>query len=342
MNILIDILQMRKYFNILSLVLAILSFSACGVKNGYVIGEYGKYPLSGEIIAAETNDSVQAVKDNIGLLWQNDSLQITLNQGRQLLRAKTGKDTLYLYEAPRGAESNLQAQAANDTTRQYTFYIPTRELFIIKYNDSLVYPVMPTTEPCEYPLDIKSMGEKKLYEFKKIQEESKNIPQTQPVLSPNYEMYPLELRAGKYLWNVRQSLNGMDCRCIVDSSKVLLLNVDGSWLQYSNKNLINCGIMRKRKSSVYEMLNYKKEIVYFLDTTAFDGHIIGLKEDTRRWKENIPYAPNEYLYIGKHSIISHKLFPCRQDSTMLLFFEFGDNFIFEGSTCGWQKTSNNY
>ncbi len=319
------------------IVLSILAFSllSCGVKNGYITGEYGKYPLSGEIVATQTNDSVQAVKGTMGLLWQADTLRVTLNQGRQLLRARSTKDTLYLYEAPR--------DTADLTTRRYTFYIPTRELFIIKYNDSLVYPVMPATEPCKYPLEIKSMSAKNLNDFKRKQEDNRKKPRTQPVLSPNYERFPSELRAGTYLWNVGQSQTCTDCSCMVDSSKVLLLNLDGSWLQYSNKSLINCGIMRKTKIPVYEMFNYKKEIVYFLDTTAFNGHIIGMKEDTHRWKENIPYAPNEYLCVGRHSIISHKLFPCRQDNnTMLLLFEYGDNFILEGTTCGWKKISNNY
>ena len=45
---------MRRYFNILSLVFVVaLSFSACGVKNGYVTGKYGTQPLSGEIVATQ-------------------------------------------------------------------------------------------------------------------------------------------------------------------------------------------------------------------------------------------------------------------------------------------------
>ncbi|MBQ4393730.1 MAG: hypothetical protein II825_00325, partial [Paludibacteraceae bacterium] len=223
-----------------------------------------------------------------------------------------------------------------------TLHIPERELLIIKYNDSLVYPLMPISEQCEYPLEIKSMSAKNLNDFIEKQKENEKKPKSLPVLSPNEDMYPSELRAGTYLWNVGQSQTCTDCSCMVDSSEVMLLNVDGSWLLYSNRNLINCGVMRKTKSLVYEMIDYKKEIVYFLDTTAFNGHIIGIKEDKRRWEEDIPYAPNEYLCIGKHSIISHKLFPCRQDSTMLLFFEFGDNFILEGTRCGWKKISNNY
>lgn len=117
---------------------------ACGVKNGYVVGEYGKEPLNGAIIAAKANDSSQPVKGTMSLLWQGDSLQITLNQGRQLLRACSTKDTLYLYEVPRDTKNNKALRPANDTTRQYAVYLPQRELFIIKYNDSLVYPVMPT------------------------------------------------------------------------------------------------------------------------------------------------------------------------------------------------------
>ena len=318
---------MDNYIYIVLLILAFFLLS-CGVKKDYMVGEYGRQPLAGQTInGADTSD-----KAMLGLLWHKDSLRITLNQGRHLRAALAKKDTLYLYEG--------SADTMDLNTERYTLHIPERELLIIRFNDSLVYPLMPAAEPCEYPLEIRSMSAEKLNDFKQKQEENEKKPKSLPILSPNYEIYPLELRAGKYLWNVGQSQDSIVCNCMVDSSKVLLLNVDGSWLQYSNRKLINCGIMRKKKSTVYEMLDYKKEIVYFLDTTAFKGYIIGLKEDKRRWKENIPYALNEYLYIGKHSIISHKLFPCRQDSTMLLFFEFGDNFILEGTRCGWIMVNN--
>ena len=338
-------MQMKRHHIIYGIIALALSASlllvSCGVKNGYVVGEYGKYPLRGEIIAAETNDSSQTVKGTMGLLWQGDSLRITLNQGRQLLRAKTGKDTLYLYEAPRGAESNLQAQAANDTTRQYAIYLPARELFIIKYNDSLVYPVMPATEPCNYPLEIKSMSAKNLNDFKRKQEENEKKPKTQPVLSPNPDYYPFELYTGTYLYDAESYTLGVDCDCITDSNKVFVYNVDGSWQQYENEKITNCGVARKTKRSVFETWNWKGQFVCFLDTASIAGHVISLREDTRRWKENISYAPNEYYLLGKGNVLSLELFPCKKDSDMLLFYIYGDNFILEGTTCGWKKINNN-
>ena len=258
---------MRRYFNILRLVFALALFlSACGVKNGYVIGEYGKYPLSGEIIAAETNDSVQAVKGNIGLLWQNDSLHVTLNQGRQLLRAKTRKDTLYLYEAPRGAESNLQAQAANDTTRKYTFYIPTRELFIIKYNDSLVYPIMPSTEPCNYP----------------------------------FEKYTFNNHNNRQ-WQV---VHGVFYRCriekdyiSIDSTRVLTINNDGTWSISSNNRISFVGILRIHQTKFYTIYNSDEKQLYLLDTMVILGHIHSLRDMSDSWKQKKTLVKGEYYHL---------------------------------------------
>ena len=321
---------------------------ACGVKNGYITGEYGKYPLSGEIIAAKANESSQIVKGNIGLLWQGDSLRITLNQGRQLLRAKTDKDTLYLYEAPCGAESNLQAQAANDTTRQYTFYIPTRELFIIKYNDSLVYPVMPAIEPCEYPLEIKSMSAKNLNDYyeKKRRDEEESKKRNARFGVVNASIFPLELRAGTYFYNAGLYELGVDCDCVIDSTKTFTLYLDGSWQQYENGILKDCGIMRKKGFPLtYVMENYKRHTVLFSDTTSIAGHIISLREDKRRWKEKIPYAPNEYFYCGRTrsgmSFEFFEIYSCQKEDTFSFFYGLDDDgFRLEGSTCGWQRINN--
>jgi len=316
---------MKKRIAILPIV-ALLCIVSCGVKKNAGIAEkQDLLQIQGHVISQD----MYADKPILGLLWQNDSLQITVNQGRQLQGYRASADTMYLYE---GASDSI-----TNHTRQYSIYQPTQELLIIKYNDSLVYPIMPAEDRCEYPLDIKSMSAKNIIDFKRKEEENKKKPRTQPILSPNYEVYPLELRAGTYLYNYHQCGN-----CEIDSTKRLVLLVDGSWLQYQNGTLMNCGIMRKTKIPVYELFNYKKEIVYFLDTTAFNGHIIGFKEDWRRWQENIPYAPNEYLFTGKHSVISCNLFPCQQDSTMLLFFEYGEDYILEGTKCGWKRISNNF
>ncbi|MBO5618903.1 MAG: hypothetical protein J5902_02845 [Paludibacteraceae bacterium] len=338
--------QQNIIYGLIALALSIsLLLVSCGVKNGYVVGEYGKYPLSGEIIAAKANDSVQAVKGTMGMLWQGDSLRITLNQGRQLLRAKTGKDTLYLYEAPRGAESDLQAQAINDTTRQYTFYIPTRELFIIKYNDSLVYPVMPTTEPCEYPLEIKSMGIKNLNRYYELRQQSLELQQKTGLWGGafNAEYEPMERQEGTYLFNAGSYEYGSDCECVTDSNKILILNIDGSWQLFENEKLTNCGVMRKFKlPKTFEAFSYKGKIVYFQDTTAIT--FLSYTERKKRREKNIPWNPNEYNLTGKVNSSECSMFtffPCTRDSLMNYFYDSYDEsykrnvLMLEGTSCGW-------
>lgn len=326
----------------LLLYLAILSFLvSCGVKNGYVTGKYGKQPLTGQTISEI--DTVN--KPLLGLLWQTDTLRITLNQGLQLLRARSTKDTLYLYESPR--------DTADRNTRQYAIYLPQHELHIIKYDDSLVYPIMPMIEQCEYPLNIQSMGAKKLQEYYEREKENERIRQEQIEKGTylacgvlNAYLLPPERRAGTYLYNANSYQLGIACDCIVDSTKTLTLNLDGSWQQYENGTLKNCGIMRKTGFPVvYSMYNYKQQTVFFFDTTAIAGHVIGLKEDRRRWKEHIPYAPNEYLNLGRVSLgLSYeffKLYSCKHENAMpFLFGGTKDNFWFEGTECGWQRINN--
>ena len=70
---------MKNHIYILLLALVFLLLS-CGVKNGYMVGEYGKQPLAGQTI----NGADTSSKAMLGLLWQKDSLRITLNQGRHL------------------------------------------------------------------------------------------------------------------------------------------------------------------------------------------------------------------------------------------------------------------
>ncbi|MBQ9296642.1 MAG: hypothetical protein IJ204_05545 [Paludibacteraceae bacterium] len=298
---------------------ATLSFSACGVKNGYVVGEYGKYPLSGEIIAAETNDSVQAVKGTMSLLWQGDSLRITLNQGRQLLRAKTGKDTLYLYEAPRGAESDLQAQAANDTTRQYAIYLPTRELFVIKYNDSLVYPVMPTAEPCNYPLEIEAVG---------IRPSKKYYGAFSGMRVP-WEYYP-----GKHM----RMCKAADYLSM-DSTRILFIHLDGTWQTYTNNILTNTGIIRRNYIPSFQTLynnNFKE--LYAIDTLSIAGHIHRLKEMPKN--SELPWTPGEYYKSGFYLNIAFILTPVKKDNLKCMLFDdsSGGIFIEEGIyPCGWMK-----
>ena len=305
---------MKKLIIFIALCAAFILVS-CGVK---------KHIPDGKIVA-----DASTARPTLGLLWSNDSLQITLNQGRQLQYYRVKSDTLYLYEASR--DTTYRA------TTMYSLNIPTRELLIIKYNDSLVYPLMPTEDICEYPLDIESMSAQILNEFVQKHESTQTQPKNPPVLMPNMDKFPLELRAGTYLYNAGLYKFGIACDCTTDSTQKLVLNVDGSWQQYTNEAIINSGIMRKIKYSAYEMYNYQKEEVFFLDTTALSGQIIGLKEDKRRCQENIPYAPNEYYCAGKRAVMLFKLFPCREDDKMHFFFDSGNNFMLEGSTCGWKR-----
>ena len=336
--------QQNIIYGIITLALSAF-LSACSVKNGYVTGKYGTQPLSGEIIAAEANDSSQTLKGTMSLLWHADTLHITLNQGRQLLRAKADKDTLYLYEAPRDTKSALLNQAANDTTRRYTFYIPTRELFIIKYNDSLVYPVMPATEPCNYPLEIKSMSAKNLNKYYELRQQGIEHQQKTGLWGGafNVEYEPLEHRAGTYLFNANSYVFGTDCECRTDSTNVLLLHMDGSWQQYKSNKLVNCGIMRKFKlPKTFEAFSYKGKIVYFQDTSSIT-FLNYAERRTRREKSSI-WSPNEYNLTGKvnsSECSMFTLFSCVQDSIMRYFYDGYDEsykrniLMLEGASCGW-------
>ena len=327
---------MTNYTYIVLLILA-FSLSACGVKSGYVTGKYGTQPLSGEIIDAEANDSSQTLKGTMSLLWHADTLRVTLNQGRQLLRARSTKDTLYLYEAPR--------DTADLTTRQYTFYIPVQELFVLKYNDSLVYPVMPTTEPCEYPLEIKSMSAKNLNKYYELREQGIEHQQKTGLWGGafNVEYEPLEHRTGTYLFNANSYVFGTDCECRTDSTNVLLLHMDGSWQQYKSNKLVNCGIMRKFKlPKTFEAFSYKGKIVYFQDTSSIT-FLNYAERRTRREKSSI-WSPNEYNLTGKvnsSECSMFTLFSCIQDSMMRYFYDGYDEsykrniLMLEGASCGW-------
>lgn len=319
-----------------------LVLTSCGAKKN-VATQSEKIALQDQGVLVATDAEIE--KPTLGLLWQNDQLQITLNQGRQLDFYRAETDTLYLYETAR--------DTADHSTRKYTLNIPTRELLIIKYNDSLVYPLMPITEPCEYPLNIKSMGAKKLEEYYEREKEKERIRKEQiekgtylagGVLNA-YLLAP-ELRAGTYLYNAGLYQLGTTCDCVIDSTKTLILNLDGSWQQYEDGKLKNCGIMRKTGFPVvYDMYDYKQQTALFLDTTAIAGHVISIKEDRRRWNEHIPYAPNEYLNLGRASMgMSYeffKLYSCKQENAMpFLFGGAKDNFWFEGTRCGWQRIMN--
>ena len=315
---------------------------SCGAKKN-VAKQNEKISLQEQGVLVAT--SSEKDKPTLGLLWQNDHLQITLNQGRQLESYRAETDTLYLYETAR--------DTADHSIRKYTLSIPTRELLIIKYNDSLVYPIMPTEEICEYPLDVKPMGKQIVDEYEAREREKARIKE-EKIKQGTYRgtgvldvsLIPFELWEGIYLYNAGSYKLGSDCKCETDSSEVLVLHIDGTWQRYENKTLKNCGIMRKGGNpDCYEMDNYNHETVLFLDTVPISGHIISLREDKRRWQENIPYQYNEYRWVGKGkvglSFMFIKVYPQKTDNIILPYFwvRSSGNFMLEGSTCGWQRIS---
>lgn len=319
---------MKKLIIFIALCAAFILVS-CGVK---------KNIPEGKIVA-----DASAVRPTIGLLWQNDSLQITLNHGRQLQSYRVKSDTLYLYETAR--DTTYRA------TTMYSLNIPTRELLIIKYNDSLVYPLMPTEDICEYPLDVALMGRKIVDEYEARERERARIKEEQIKQGTyrgggilNMSLFPFELWKGTYIYNAGAYQLGSDCECKTDSSEVLVLHIDGTWQRYENGTLKNCGIMRKGGNpDCYEMDNYNHMTVLFLDTASIAGHVISLREDKRRWQENIPYQYNEYRFVGKGevggSFMFIKVYPQKTDNIMLPYFwvRSSGNFIYEGSRCGWQR-----
>ena len=307
---------------------------SCGVK---------KHIPDGKIVA-----DASTARPTLGLLWSNDSLQITLNQGRQLQYYRVKSDTLYLYEAAR--------DTTDFSTRKYTLTIPTPELLIIKYNDSLVYPIMHAEDICEYPLDVAHMGRKVVDEYEARERKKAQIKEEQIKQGTyrgggvlNMSLLPFELWAGTYIYNAGAYQLGSDCKCETDSSEVLVLHIDGTWQRYENGTLKNCGIMRKGGNpECYEMDNHAHKTVLFLDTASLAGHIISLKEHKRRFMENIPLQYNEYRLVGKggngDSFMFIKVYPFREDRVIRSYFFIPGatrRFIYEGSRCGWQGERGN-
>lgn len=259
-------------------------------------------------------DTTQSIRPTLGLLWQDDDLRISLNQGRQLANAHATTDTLYLYETPRDTSDNA--------VRQYSINIPPRELLIIKYNDSLVYPVMPITEPCEYPLNIAAVGtspSKKYYgAFSGMR-----VP---------WEFYPDKYtrmcKAADYL--------------SIDSTQVLFIHLDGTWQTYTNDILANTGIIRRNYIPEFQTLynNNLKEL-YAIDTTSIAGHIHRFKEMPKL--SELPGTPGEYYKSGFYLNIAFILTPVKKANLNCMLFDdcTGGIFIEEGIyPCGWIKTKN--
>ena len=194
------------------------------------------------------------------------------------------------------------------------------------------------------------MSAKKLQEYYERERENERIKEEQIAKGiyrgggvQNAYLLAPELRAGTYLYNAGLYQLGITCDCVIDSTKTLILNLDGSWQQYGNDTLKNCGIMRKTGfPKIYYMFNSKQQNVFFFDTIAITGQFFGYKEEKRRWKEHIPYAPNEFFNLGKQwsgmSYEFFKLYSCKQENAMpFLFGGRKNNFWFEGTQCGWQR-----
>lgn len=299
---------MKNHIYILLLALVFLLLS-CGVKNGYMVGEYGRQPLAGQTISGADTSS----KAMLGLLWQKDSLRITLNQGRHLRAALAKKDTLYLYEGP--------ADTMDLNTERYTLHIPERELLIIKYNDSLVYPLMPAAEPCEYPLEIKAMG---------IRPSKKYYGSFSGMRVP-WEYYP-----GKHM----RMCKAADYLSI-DSTCIFYIHLDGTWQTYTNGILTNTGIIRRNYIPEFQTLyNNNFKDIYAIDTTSIAGHIHRLKEMPKN--SDLPWTSGEYYKSGFYLNIAFILTPVKKDNLNCMLFDdsSGGIFIEEGIyPCGWMKTT---
>ncbi len=236
---------MKQLSAILFLLFSFL-LTSCGAKKN-VTTQSEKIALQDQGVIIATDAEIE--KPTLGLLWQNDQLQITLNQGRQLDFYRAETDTLYLYETAR--------DTTDYSTRRYTLNIPSRELLIIKYNDSLVYPLMPITEPCEYPLDIKSIGQ--------------NPPEKYYGALTDKHI-PLENAQGTYLACLKAK-EGLT----IDSTKCMVIFRDGTWRNYINQTLSNTGIIRKIPIELYTIYNSEEKQIYLRDTTSITGHIHALK-----------------------------------------------------------------
>ena len=301
---------MKQYFFILVLIFLL---AGCGAKKN-VAKQNEKISLQEQGVLVAT--SSEKDKPTLGLLWQNDHLQITLNQGRQLESYRAETDTLYLYETAR--------DTADHSIRKYTLSIPTRELLIIKYNDSLVYPLMPTEEICEYPLDVKSIGQN---------------PSKQYYGALTDKHIPLENAQGTYFACLKTK-EGIT----IDSTKCMILFRDGTWRIYINQTLSNAGIIRKNPIKLYTIYNSEEKQLYLRDTTSITGHIHSLKEWTDLKKDGLPLAEGEYYHLefwpASYGRTMYVLYPIKEDNdlTRILFLDYNDILIEEGLIPrGWKK-----
>ena len=317
----------HKIFVILGMVVL---FAACGVKKPMVVqDEKDEFALKGQII--ESNADTFEASSVLGLLWEKDTLFVTLNNGHQLGQAKIVSDTLILHEASRDTTDNA--------TRHYAIHIPMQEMFVIKYNDSLTYPVMPTAVLCEYPLDIKAVDQ---LDTKVVLPSNLNFPDI-----------PEQFLAGTYLFGQEERIWSIQ---ITDSLLQMDIYPDGTWIQYKDNQLLNAGIVRKDKRvNGYALYNYQNKEILLIDTMPIAGHI-----HEQRYSKFLRSLPSEELALYKdeyHSIDSlitmssfalYPLLPFQlpmQDRVIVKSTMNKANYrcyemIYEGSIYGWKRKLN--
>ena len=306
----------------------------CGVKKGYVVGDYGKQPLCGEVVGPiESADSSLDERAMLGLWWQKDSMQITLNHGRRLKAARAKGDTLYLYETLR--------DTMDVATRQYTFYIPQQELYIIKYNDSLVYPIMPATEKCEYPLNIKSTLNKRLQIVKKeVPQYQENEYRYKGSATNSYPDADEKSIAGTYYWGyyIEPFLQKMQ----LDTTIAMKITPDGVCKEYRNDTLVNCGIIRrKQRIKGYVMHTDAPYQVLMTDSREINGHIHPIGDMWQYLREGERLPAGEYFCDALYYMTEFRLFPARIISLphTKSLITLGNILICNGEIYGWGKKS---
>ena len=113
----------------------ILLLVSCGVKREVVSqpeqdGMVAIEPVAETVVNPTYLLGTNMVDPKLGLLWKNDTLLLSVSQGRRLSHFSYNKDTLCVYET----EYDRRASAK----RQYALCIPESEMLIIRYCDSLI------------------------------------------------------------------------------------------------------------------------------------------------------------------------------------------------------------
>ena len=304
-------------------------FAACGVKKPMVVqDEKDEFALKGQII--ESNADTFEAPSVLGLLWEKDTLFVTLNNGHQLGQAKIVSDTLILHEASRDTTDNA--------TRRYAIHIPMREMLVIKYNDTLTYPVMPTAVLCEYPLDIKAVEptrDQLISASEKTAKKDRYFPSNAHASFPDLDVDGI---CGMYYNGdiIESSLGKMQ----TDSTMQLYIFPDGSWYKYQKNTLLNCGIIRRTKRTQgYKMLIGKAYAVFLSDTTQISKHVHPVGDLWQHLRDGGSAPDGEYYFYesGDVSVFTYySVFSLTNNPQQFIVSEWGD-LVYEGKPYGWSK-----